>query len=139
MVAVAMVAVVLACLQLVWRDGWYGQAKVPLRFTVLDAETGRPVSGATIQLVRGPEYLAPPTGNDGRTALIIEARCGGDRGIFGRTRHVNFGYWALHVEAKGYQKFRGSLEKRTSDRRFHEDGAIPPPIVIRLQNQEANL
>jgi hypothetical protein len=135
MVAVAIVAGFFAFIDFATQAMWTGRATIPLQFTVLDAETGRPISGASIQLVRiiEREYLAPPTRMDGGTTITIRAMCGGDGGILRRSRNVSYFPWTILAESNGYQPFRGDLEKRTSDRRFHDYNAVPPPIVIRLQ------
>jgi hypothetical protein len=135
MIAVAVVAGALAFISATTDVNGSGWATIPLQFTVLDATTGKPVSEATIRLTIGPEYQANPTGPDGRTTLVIRAMCGSSGPIFRRRRGVNYGFWRLEVEAKGYLKFRSNLEKYTTDRdrRFHDYDAIPPPIVIRLR------
>jgi hypothetical protein len=136
MVAVAVVAGVLAFISVDCGPEGSGFASIPLQFTVLDAVTGKPVPGATIRLLRviEPEYQANPTELDGRTALVIRARCGISGGIINRRwRGVNYLFWTLEVEAEGYLKFRSSLEKYTTDRRFHESYGVQPPILIRLR------
>lgn len=140
-----MVSIIIVLFPLTTPVYWLASATVPLQFTVLDAETGLPVSGASIQLLRviDREYLAPPTGPDGRTTFVIQATSSGYgsvlQRIFSRKRPVNYRLWVIDVEAKGYAKFKGGLEKLTSDRRFHEKDVVSPPIVIQLQNQGTKL
>lgn len=135
MVAVAVVAGTLAFLMS--RDGayWVGFADVPLRFTILDDASGRPISHASVRLPGSPVYEAPPTGADGETTVVIKVMCSGQMSLLQRTRHANFLSWGIRVVAPGYRTFTGSLEDRTRDPRFHEKNPDPPPIVIRMKRE----
>jgi hypothetical protein len=114
---------------------WVGSATIPLEFIVADAATQGPVSGALVKLVdRQPEYIAPVTGQDGRTRLTITATCGGSSSIFRRTRSVNY-HCELRVEADDYETFRGDLSDLTRDHRYPDGNAVPPPILIQVHRQ----
>ena len=115
---------------------WIGHATIPLEFIVVDAKTNMPVSRSLVQLKEGqPEYAAPVMGKNGRTKLVIEAMCGGRSSIFGQTRSVHYGAWEVRIEADGYEPFRDVLSNLTRDRRYHEESAVPPPILIQLRKQ----
>jgi hypothetical protein len=135
MVAVAAVAGILAFLASMKDAYWVGFANVPLRFTILDDASGRPISRASVRLPGSTVYEAPPTGDDGKTTVVIRVMCSGQVGILRRTRHANFLSWNIRVVAPGYRTFTGSLENRTQDPRFHEENPDPPPIVIRMERE----
>ena len=115
---------------------WVGSATIPLEFIVVDANTNMPVSGSLVQLKEGPpEYVAPVTGQDGRTRLVIKAMCAGRSSIFRRTRSVNYEFWEARVEADGYETFRDVLSNLTRDPRYHDQNAVLPPIQIELRQK----
>lgn len=111
-------------------------ANIPLRFTILDDSTGRPIPHASVRLPGGATtYEAAPTGDDGQTAVVVSVMCSGETGPLRKTRHANFDAWRIRVVAPGYKTSVESLEGRTQDPRFHEESPHPPPIVIRLQRE----
>jgi len=135
MVVVAVVAGALAFLMSVKGEYWVGSANVPLRFTILDDASGRPISRAIVRLPGTPVYEAPPTGDDGQTAIVISVICSGEEGILRKTRHANFGPWRIRVVAPGYRTLAKDLEDLTHDPRFHEENPDPPPIAIRMERE----
>jgi hypothetical protein len=136
MVAVAIVAV------LIFMEGEAvvlrnGRATISLQFTVLDADTNRPASGASIRLDDDGYYgnfvCRAIAGRDGGARVTIRTGCGDSGSIIRRNRNVTYWPWTIYAEVDGHQSFKGRLEKYTADRRFHDYDAIPPPIVIRLR------
>ena len=129
-VAPMVLAVILLAIPLFQDAAWVGSATIPLEFLILDASTGRPVSGASVALAEGdPEYRAT-TGPDGTARLIIRAMIGGRSG----TRSVNYGHWALVISADGYKGVNDDLRHHTRDPRYHSE-AVPPPIVVRITSE----
>jgi hypothetical protein len=135
MVAVAVVAGTLAFLMSTKGAYSVGFANVPLRFTILDDTSGRPISRASVRLPGSTVYEATPTGDDGKTTVVIRVMCSGQVSILRKTRHANFSSWRIRVVAPGYRTFTGSLENRTQDPRFHEENPDPPPIEIRMERE----
>jgi hypothetical protein len=107
----------------------------PVRFVVIDAATGEPISSATVSLV-GPLDPSPPqvphgrqtfgyrftcglerqmlvgTGPDGRGDLYLRASVTVRKGLLGRTEAVAFDPCTVRVEAAGYER---ALEPLRSD------------------------
>lgn len=132
-----------------------GHVDVSLDFVFVDAETGRPVPGASLRLqdlddIQGttaePEVIVRTSGPDGHARIVLKGltfttsdRVAGD-GRFVRhlTRDVRYPAWECRVTAEGYQDLTVSPANLRStylgDRRFHED-RIPPAIVFRLRRQ----
>jgi hypothetical protein len=135
MVAVMVVAGTLAFLLSTKGDYWVGFENVPLRFTILDDASGRPIARASVRLPGSTAYEAPPTGDDGKSTVVIKVMCSGRASILRKSRHANFSSWRIRVVAPGHRTFTGSLENRTQDPRFHEENPDPPPIVIRMKRQ----
>jgi hypothetical protein len=135
MVAVIVVAGTLAFLMSAIEVYWVGFAKVPLRFTILDDASGRPISRASVRLPGCTVCEATPTGDDGKTKVVIRVMCSSQGNILRTTRHANFSPGSIRVVAAGYTTFTGSLENHTQDPRFHEENPDPPPIVIRMKRE----
>jgi hypothetical protein len=127
----------------------------PVRFVVIDAETGEPISNATVSLV-DPLDPSPPqiphgrqtfgyrftcglerqmfvgTGPDGRGDLYLRASVTVRKGLLGRTEAVAFDPCTIRVEAAGYELV---LEPLRSDALSRSSGwfagsldsASPPP------------
>ncbi len=133
MILVAVVAGTLAFLVYTKSAYRIGFANVPLRFTILDDASGRPISRASVRLPRSIVNEATPSGDDGKTTVVIRVMCSGQVSILRKTRHANFSSWCIRVMAPGYRTFTGSLEDRTQDPRFHEEYPDPQPIVIRME------
>ncbi len=133
MVGVAVIAVLALVLPTLLTEAiWSGHSSIPLEFLILDSATGQPIDGASIRLVEGhPEYQAT-TGPDGRAKVILHAAVGGRSSLLRHTRAVNYGWWALLVDCKGYREVTESLREVTRDARYHAVPS-PPPIVIRLE------
>jgi hypothetical protein len=120
---------------------WYGTTKVPLRFVILDGETGRPVPDAVVRLTRAgddQEQFASSTGSDGGTKIVVGFRCCGNSTPFKTTRRVFYSLWLVRVNAEGYRLWQEPLSGFTNDRRFHDEGGTPPPIPVRLRSQVRN-
>ncbi|WP_165068126.1 hypothetical protein [Paludisphaera rhizosphaerae] len=135
MVSIAVVAGGLAYLVNTKGAYWAALSNVPLRFTILDDASGRPIPHASVRLPGTPVYESPPTGDDGQTTVVVSVMCSGETGLLRKTRHANFGPWRIRVVAPGYKTFVESLEDHTQDARFHEENPNPPPIVIRMQRE----
>lgn len=135
MVVAAVVAGALAFLMSIKGAYWVGSANVPLRFTILDDASGRPISRAIVRLPGTPAYESSLTDEDGRTTVVVKVTCSGETGIFRKTRHANFGPWRIRVIAPGYRTLMLNLEEYTHDPRFHEENPDPPPIVIPMKRE----
>ena len=110
---------------------WTAYASIPLEFLILDAKSGRPIQGASVEFVmRGPEMRAS-TGQDGVAKVVGRFRVGGRADIFQRTRAVNY-YEDLRISADGYHVLHDELDRYTGMPRYHSE-PIPPRIVIRLE------
>jgi hypothetical protein len=114
----------------------FGRADVPLRFTVIDADSGRPVSNAGVKLTEfdREEYRAPTTGSDGQTSITLGFNCCSNRTLFGKSRRVFYSMWHVDVEAAGYAALSTALTELTEDHRFHDD-AHPPVITLHLHRK----
>ena len=112
MVVVAIVAWILAFLMSTKGAYWVGSANIPLRFTILDDASGRPISQAIVRLPGDTVYEATPTGDDGKTTVVIRVMCSGRVSILRKTRDADFSSWHIRVVAPGYRTFTGSLENR---------------------------
>jgi hypothetical protein len=111
-----------------------GHLTVPLVFEINDASSGRPVPGATIQLVDESGILthSAASNNTGHAAIFFQTRFG-RRTTYGVIHELSLDYgdrWLI-VSAAGYQQVRAPLTQFTNDRRYHVTN--PPPIVIRLK------
>ena len=138
MISVAVVAGLFVFIDSNTHSLWIGRTTIPLRFTVLDADTNQPISGSKVRLDDDGYYESPKywetTGLDGMTKITIRTGCTGSGGVLRGSRNVTYWPWTIFAESDGYQTFEGRLEKHTGDRRFHDYNAAPPPIVIRLHN-----
>jgi hypothetical protein len=137
MLAVAVVAVAIALLNIGSEAVWVGHATIPLEFLVLDDSTGRPLGGASVRLLveDTPEREAYPeceatTGPDGRARLTHTSMVTGRESAFRSTRTVNYNL-ALDIKAVEHEEMRVPLRDLTRDRRFHSRSAAPL-IVIRV-------
>jgi hypothetical protein len=132
MVAVAVCAVVVFVWILLQPVAlWVGHASIPLEFVIVDALTGEPTPGASIQLVGNqPEYEFA-SGADGRAKVTIEAMTGGRSSWFENTRGVNYGAWELLITHDGYVTVHEDFREFTREPRHHSD-PTPPPIIIQL-------
>lgn len=53
-----------------------------------------------------------------------------------RRYRVAYPYWAIRVEARGYQDMVGSFaDYERGDGRFHVPEVPPPPVVLRLHRE----
>jgi len=110
---------------------WVGHASIPLEFVIVDALTGEPLRGASIQLVGSRLEYELAIGADGRAKVTIEAMTGGRHSWYENTRDVNYGAWELLVTREGYVTVHEDFREFTREPRYHSD-PTPPPIVIRL-------
>jgi hypothetical protein len=109
---------------------WVGHASIPLEFVILDAQTGKPLDGASVRLLEvRPEYEAA-TGADGRARIVVDAMVGGRSSLGRKTRRVNYA-WAVSVTCRDHEGYYQALSKVTQGPPYHSD-PVPPPIVIRL-------
>jgi hypothetical protein len=130
---------------------WSGSKSVALQFTVVGAESQRPIEGAVV-LVRGVAILGyrprfPMPGDDpgvagqtdkhGAIILVHTFPVYGRYSLFARTGHVCFyskgaaTYW-LDVSAPGYEPRYTPLRMLTGPTRDVND-ATPPPMRIELK------
>jgi hypothetical protein len=141
----------------------------PVRFVVIDAETGEPISRATVSLV-DPLVPSPPqisrdrqtfgqrftcglerqtfvvTGPHGRGDLCLPASVTVRKGLLGRTEAVAFDPCTVRVEAASYER---ALEPLRSDALSRSsawvagwlDSASPPlpSVIIRLRRKTAGV
>jgi hypothetical protein len=115
----------------------YERPDIPLRFAVLDADTGRPVPNADVKLVEfnRANYRAPATGRDGQTAITLGFKCCSNSALFGKSRHIIYSFWEVDVEAAGYATLSSALTGFTGENCFHDADATPPPITLRLHRK----
>jgi hypothetical protein len=115
----------------------FERADVPLRFTVIDADSGGPVSDAGVKLTEFNRsvYLAPTTGPDGQTSITIGFNCCSNSTLFSKSRRVYYSSWQVDVEAPGYATLTTALTELTGDHCFHDDTASPPRIALQLHRK----
>lgn len=123
-----------------------GWVTVPLVFSVLEADTGRPIEGAVIRLLdfdfesstAPPDYLELKTGPDGRAATSLNLRFTMSEEIpSGKLRSYCMHYpgWDMYVMAAGYPDVLAAFaDHERGNRRFHEY-APPPAVVFRLRRE----
>jgi hypothetical protein len=135
LIAVAVVAAGLWLLDSIGTEG-VGSAAVPLTFRVVDADSGRPIPSARIELyghyLDGLMSLTAFAGPDGRATIYYPARFTvRQTAIRPMSRSVDYTA-AVRVPAEGYRTLIVPLCSLTADRRYHHD-PVPPPIVVRLR------
>jgi hypothetical protein len=110
---------------------------IPLRFIVIDADTGRPVSDAKVKLreFNRVNYAAPTTGPDGQITITVQFKCCSSSTLFRTARRVIDAFWEVDVEAAGYETLNTALTEFTGENRFHDDAATPPLINLRLHRR----
>ena len=123
-------------------------ASVTLNFRVLDADSGRPIVPAYLFLVEPGHADEPPvspyhlelfTDQKGRAAATIHVLTTQEIGyLTGRRLRGAVAYprWELLAAAEGYEEYRAPFAAiERNDPRFHQPGATPPPILIRLRRK----
>jgi hypothetical protein len=126
-----------------------GHTKVRISFVVLDADTGEPVEGASIQL-RDADYADDPdlqpynldfeTGTDGSASVLLNLQFTSSTDSAHRllSFHVRYPYWDMRIRREGYEEVTTPFAAyETRNPRFHDGTSRrplkPPAIVIRLR------
>jgi hypothetical protein len=118
---------------------WQGWEDMELRFAVVDAETGSPISGVVITAFRpGMEEVEPPvvarTEADGTTGMVVRCKSSGKATLFSRTGSVYLGWWAFRMSKEGYDTGRWRrLADYTGEGRKLGDLTLP---TIRIDLKE---
>jgi len=91
---------------------WVGHTDLEVRFLVTDAETGQPVSNATIQIRAEPggfcndppqlEFAITTDENGHAKQRATSCMCFGSKGTFENTFALHLPKWSFHVTANGY-------------------------------------
>lgn len=120
-----------------WTFNWRDRVRKNVAVTVLDTETGRPISGASVTLENGwsGSHVIQYTDENGETIIDWEFFASGkDFGIF-RTGVLRIEWEGLRVEADGYETLLEKIYARTGFS-FPLDQEIPE-FEIGLASEKA--
>jgi hypothetical protein len=126
---------------------WDGYKTIPLRFTVVDSESGDPIRGATVRIRRTEWEPAPlairsgergvqgTTGPDGTVVLSDEFNTSGHEGWLENYGFVYFNPECLvQITANGHAPYQMRLNKLVGRKRDIRD-PVAPPISISLERE----
>ncbi len=123
---------------------------------VIDQETGKPISGATVILKRpachaasakcerpdscGQHIFEVETQKEGKTALLASISAGWSTGLFGKSGTFDMSgcYEIVRVEAEGYTPFEAPLRELTDEGPRSIHNREPLDLQIRIQRLPAD-
>jgi hypothetical protein len=108
---------------------WIGASDATLTVVVTDADTGRPVTNATVRVLDGDGTTCSigETGADGRLCLTHRFTAAGTTSSVCNTGCYYLWPETLQIDADGYQTARAPLEKHTGP--FWRLHGPPVPVV----------
>lgn len=109
-------------------EGWRRQGTELVEIQVIDAQSRKPIAGASIQMTSAARTITATAQGDGRTALSVLYDFEGNSTLL-RSKQTE-APWDIIVSAPGYS----SSQSRLADHRLSPgvEGAFPTPIVIAL-------
>jgi hypothetical protein len=127
----------LALLCIDWFTSWHATPHMSIRliFSVIDAETGRPIPSAVIRLSgHDPGYTLTTAKNGSAGFVYRDAPVEMSRSwLHGPHRAVDYP-WTVSVSAPDYEGLVDDLNNLTRDGRYHYQDT-PPPILLRLRKR----
>lgn len=118
------------CVTMIW---WAGETDLEIEFVVTDAATGRPVSGAEVEIQGEPGPDALVTNEVGMVRLVWPCPCGGTRSGLQLidTFSVRLPAWQYRVVHAGYEPSEwANLATRGSDQRMQRTGLGKSKLVV---------
>lgn len=112
---------------------WSGARWVNLSVLVVDGSSGRPIPGASVELIHPIDDERPPvkgrTGANGRVVLRNLFYSGGVAYPIGGTEHVTFSPFVIRVTCDGFSEFCAALTPPLSGMAYER--ATDPPLNLK--------